>query len=126
MASNTETYGCGNELAHSGTQFWCDGSVGGYDGLYQTIATTPGTTYNISFWLNDNSDSPVSTDGLDMLTYVGDRSAHIGPRRLRHRRHLLIRRSALREPSSVVDARRGSRGSAVGVHTSKKRLQHLA
>ena len=54
VASNSAPYGC-NMGAHSGTIFWCDGSVQGYDELYQTIATTQGHTYDISFYLNDNS-----------------------------------------------------------------------
>lgn len=72
VASNTFSYGCSNELAHSGTQFWCDGSVQGYDGIYQGIATTLGTTYNISFWLDDNSGSSITNPSIDTLVYAGD------------------------------------------------------
>jgi len=64
-------YGCGAN-AHSGSQFWCDGSVQGYDGIYQAISTTAGTTYNISFWLDDNSGSSIVNPGIDMLVYAGD------------------------------------------------------
>jgi len=64
-------YGCGAN-AHSGVQFWCDGSVQGYDGIYQAIATTAGTTYNISFWLDDNSGQAINNPNIDMLVYAGD------------------------------------------------------
>jgi len=64
-------YGCGAN-AHSGVQFWCDGSVEGYDGIYQAIATTSGTTYNISFWLDDNSNRAIVNPSIDMLVYAGD------------------------------------------------------
>ena len=53
-----------------GTQQWCDGSVQGYDGLYQTIATTSGGTYNISFWLGDNSTGQTAPT-INMLVYAG-------------------------------------------------------
>jgi len=64
-------YGCGPN-AHSGVQFWCDGSVQGYDGIYQAISTTAGTTYNISFWLDDNSGRDINNPSIDMLVYAGD------------------------------------------------------
>ncbi len=64
-------YGCANN-PHSGVQFWCDGSVQGYDGIYQAIATTAGTTYSISFWLDDNSNSAINNPNIDMLVYAGD------------------------------------------------------
>jgi hypothetical protein len=53
IASTAAPYGC-SRGAHGGSIFWCDGSVQGYDGIYQTIATLIGTTYDISFWLNDD------------------------------------------------------------------------
>lgn len=71
VSSNSSPYGCSPNLAHGGTQFWCDGSVQGYDGLYQTLATTIGSTYNVSFWLGDNSGSPPTTPTIDMLGYAG-------------------------------------------------------
>jgi hypothetical protein len=64
-------YGC-SANAHTGLQFWCDGSVQGYDGIYQAIATTAGRTYNISFWLDDNSGQAVNNPAIDMLVYAGD------------------------------------------------------
>jgi len=71
VASNAAPYGCPPNAAHSGTQFWCDGSVEGYDGLSQAISTTVGQTYNISFWLGDNSGSPLTNPTIDTLVYAG-------------------------------------------------------
>jgi hypothetical protein len=72
VASNSQPGGC--TQANSGTQFWCDGSVEGYDGIDQAISTTSGVTYNVSFYLNDNSGNDIATsgDGIDMLVYAGD------------------------------------------------------
>lgn len=76
VATNANVYGCSPNSAHSGTNFWCDGSVEGYDAVYQQLTTlTPGLTYNISWWLGDNSGSPpINTvgNGIDMLVYAGD------------------------------------------------------
>lgn len=36
--------------AHTGTASWLDGTVGGFDGISQSLATTPGTDYTLSFW----------------------------------------------------------------------------
>ena len=51
--------------------------VQGYDGIYQTVATTPGDTYHVSFYLADNSggDWLTSTTGtiddqIDALLYA--------------------------------------------------------
>jgi fibronectin-binding autotransporter adhesin len=70
-ASGTNQYGC-NVPAHSGTYFWCDGSLEGYDALYQPIATTLGQTYNIAFWLEEDSGQNIVNPTLDMLVYAGD------------------------------------------------------
>jgi hypothetical protein len=82
VASTSFAYGC-DSGPHSGTYFWCDGSVQGWDGLYQLLSgLTVGATYNISWWLTDNSDDPLtagtstdctSTDGscIDMVIYAG-------------------------------------------------------
>ena len=65
-------YGCGAN-AHSGSVFWCDGSVQGYDALYQQVSgLTIGTTYNISWSLDDNSGEDIYNPGIDMLVYAGD------------------------------------------------------
>jgi hypothetical protein len=72
---------------------WYDGAVQAYDALTQSIATTPGHNYEISFWLADNSScmdytgpivpcnfSDLSTNGdttdvggngIDLLAYTG-------------------------------------------------------
>jgi hypothetical protein len=67
-----------------GSACWYDGSVQGYDGLNQSIATAIGTTYNVAFSLNDNGGlttfSHLSTNGdtlgtggngIDLLLYAG-------------------------------------------------------
>ncbi len=56
----------------SGGTFWCDGSVGGYDGIYQLIHTPAvGQTYNVSFYLGDNSGTDPIYPGIDMFVYAG-------------------------------------------------------
>lgn len=68
----------------SGTLYYRDGAVQAYDGITQAIATTPGSLYTISFWLDDNSGlttfSRLSTNGdvtdtggngIDVLVYAG-------------------------------------------------------
>lgn len=72
VASNASPYGCAPNGAHGGTQFWCDGSVEGYDGLFQTVATTIGATYTVSFWLGDNAGVPPTVPEIDMLGYAQD------------------------------------------------------
>jgi PEP-CTERM motif len=69
VASGTDS-GCSPNSAHSGSQYWCDGSVEGYDGLFQTVATTVGATYTVSFWLGDNSGEPPNIPEIDMLGYA--------------------------------------------------------
>lgn len=72
VASNSTGSGCGAN-AHSGSIFWCDGSVQGYDFLYQSLSSlTVGTQYNISWFLDDNSGSAPSIPTVDMLVYAGD------------------------------------------------------
>lgn len=75
IATNGSTYGC-NVGAQTGTNFWCDGSVQGYDAIYQQLSgLTVGNTYNISFYLEDNSGSAPTesdpSDEIDMLVYAG-------------------------------------------------------
>jgi len=79
--------GCNGLSPFAGSYFWCDGATQGYDALNQVIATTPGDTYTVSFWL-DQVDStgystgyfqPLSTNGnpgtdgnaTDVLVYAG-------------------------------------------------------
>lgn len=77
VATNTSPYGCPPNAAHAGTNFWCDGSVEGYDAVYQQLTgLSVGATYNVSFWLGDNSGSPPNQSSvgsqIDMLVYAGD------------------------------------------------------
>ena len=76
--------------AYSGDFFWEDGATGGYDGIDQTFATTPGDTYSIGFFLAElnannfvppgddyqhtctNGNADTSCDGIDVLVYAGD------------------------------------------------------
>ena len=74
----------GSPGPHSGTNYYRDGAVQAYDGITQAVATTPGDTYTISFWLDDNGGlttfSDLSTNGdvtdtggngIDLLVYAG-------------------------------------------------------
>jgi hypothetical protein len=66
---------CGPNNAHGGTHFWCDGSVEGYDAVYQQLnRLTVNDTYNIR--LGDNSGQmPTESNPnfqIDMLVYAGD------------------------------------------------------
>lgn len=77
VATTSNPYGCPPNVAHSGTNFWCDGSVQGYDAVYQQLTgLTVGSTYNISFFLGDNSGAPPNqaseNSQVDMLVYAGD------------------------------------------------------
>jgi hypothetical protein len=72
--------------AASGSYFWVDGATNGYDGLQQTIATTIGTTYTVSFDLAQiepisvqstvfsnsvtNACDGVDGDAVDTLVYA--------------------------------------------------------
>jgi len=71
VVSNASPGGCGTDTpTHGGTQFWCDGSVEGYDAVYQQIATTVGQTYNISWYLGHSTGAAPSAPGIDMLVYA--------------------------------------------------------
>jgi hypothetical protein len=52
---------------HGGLNNYYDGAVQAYDAITQNIATTVGATYDLSFWLSDNSSSDIyrriSTNG---------------------------------------------------------------
>lgn len=80
VASVSSSSGCINAAAE-GTKFWCDGSVQGYDGLYQTLATTVDAPYTVSFDLQENSGrAPIGLIGnnnaannqVNMLGYAGN------------------------------------------------------
>lgn len=78
VATTADPYACGDILPPSGGNFWCDGSVEGYDAIFQNVSTTIGQTYTISFDLADNSGSNWSdptvdsqlVDNIDMLVYA--------------------------------------------------------
>ncbi len=83
VSSNTAPYGC-NVGAHSGSIFWCDGSVQGYDFLYQQLSgLTVGTNYTVSWYLEDDSGAAITNPTIDMLAYAGDAlptgSTTVGP-----------------------------------------------
>ena len=75
---------CANLLpANSGSYEWCDGAVQGYDAIDQTIPTTIGDQYQISFWMdvspNGGLFQQLSTNGditdnqgngIDTLVYA--------------------------------------------------------
>ncbi len=80
VASPTNTL-----LSHSGAQFWQDGATQGYDGIDQTLVTTIGDTYDVSFYLasigNDtatyqalstNGQPSTGGNGIDVLVYGGN------------------------------------------------------
>lgn len=69
VSGPTYTYGCGNILPAGRPIFWCDGSVQGYDALFQSLATTIGQSYEISFDLADNGGT-WQNPGIDMLVYA--------------------------------------------------------
>ena len=71
VATNSDPYGC-DVNANSGTNFWCDPSLQGYDAVFQPIPTTLGSTYDISFWLEDDSGFAITNPMIDMLVYAGD------------------------------------------------------
>jgi hypothetical protein len=71
VASSSYPYGC-DSGPHAGTYFWCDGSVQGYDALYQQLnGLTVGATYTITFWLTDDSGQAMNVPNIDMLVYAG-------------------------------------------------------
>jgi hypothetical protein len=74
IVSNTASGNCSADTpTHGGTQFWCDGSVEGYDALYQHLTgLTSGLSYNVSWYLGHNTGAAPSAPGIDMLVYAGD------------------------------------------------------
>ncbi len=77
--------------SHTGGYFWDDGATGGYDGIDQTVATTVGDTYDVSFFLAEIDSNNVATpdndyqqtctngnpsgtecNGIDVLVYAGN------------------------------------------------------
>lgn len=74
VVSNSTPGGCSADTpTHGGTQFWCDGSVEGYDAVYQQLSgLTVGATYNVSWYLGHETGAAPSAPGIDMLVYATD------------------------------------------------------
>ena len=108
VATTSLPYGC-DVSAHSGTNFWCDGSVQGYDAIYEGLSgLTVGSTYDIIFYLQDDSGRAMTNatstnctvlgaSCIDALVYAGDDlplgTVNIGPP---------ITGSTIPEPSTLV------------------------
>ena len=57
---------------HSGAFEYFDGAVGAYDAITQDIATTVGATYDVSFWLMENSGATTfAQHSIDLVVYAG-------------------------------------------------------
>jgi fibronectin-binding autotransporter adhesin len=70
VQSNSTPGGC--TAANSGTTFWCDGSVEGYDAVYQQLTgLIVGDTYNVSWFLTEGGNT-ITNPTTDMLVYAGD------------------------------------------------------
>jgi len=69
VSSASSPYGCASIIPSGNNLFWCDGSVEGYDAIFQTVATTIGSIYTISFNLADNGGT-WQNPGIDMLVYA--------------------------------------------------------
>jgi hypothetical protein len=77
IATQGNPYGCGSDVpTQGGGNFWCDGSVQGYDAIYQQLTgLVVGDTYNVSWYLgHDDGGAPSGdpTDSINMLVYAGD------------------------------------------------------
>jgi hypothetical protein len=75
VAGNGNNESCGYVGPNTGSYFWCDGSVQGYDALYQPVSVTLGHTYYVSLELADTPGYDLidtSGDGIDVLVYAGD------------------------------------------------------
>jgi hypothetical protein len=81
ISTTSNVGGCGTPGApptgSASLNWWCDGSVQGYDAVYQQLnGLTVGQTYQIGWVLDDNSgdgitETPGSSDQIDMLVYAG-------------------------------------------------------
>lgn len=48
--------------SHSGSYYWLDGAVGGYDGIAQLVDLVVGDTYTLTFWLGGSLPNGTTTD----------------------------------------------------------------
>ena len=77
IATPSAPQSCSDIVPTGNINFWCDGSVQGFDAIYQNLATTVGNTYTISFNLADNSgdnwtQATTTGQGIDMLVYASN------------------------------------------------------
>jgi hypothetical protein len=115
VAGTAYSYGCSSG-PNTGSFFWCDGSVQGYDGLYQQISgLTVGATYDISWFLTDNSGAAITNPDIDMLVYAGD-TLPVGT----------VSIGATPEPSTLVMLGTGLVGIASAVRARRSRKAQLA
>jgi len=121
--------GCLTLGNNSGNAVWCDGATQGYDAIDQVVVTTPGDTYQISFYvagigvtgyqptnfqdLSTNGNPPCVTclpgtsgNGVDVLVYEGASIPPIG---------------GVPEPSSLMMLGSGLLG--LGFAASRKRVR---
>ena len=76
---------------HTGAFGYYDGATQAYDSITQTFATTPGASYDASFWaavssannafyqpLSTNGRDEIAGDGVDLFAYVADASPMAG------------------------------------------------
>lgn len=62
-AASGSFYSVGSSGQHSGAHAADFGAFGAdLDAISQTFATTPGTIYNLTFWLQENSTTPFSSE----------------------------------------------------------------
>jgi len=130
IATNGSTYGC-NVGAQTGTNFWCDGSVQGYDAIYQNLTgLVIGQTYDISFYLQDDSGGPMTAatsanctvlggSCIDTLVYAGDQlpvgTINIGPSAAPEPSSFLLLGTGVLGLARVYRARRGRKAMQVAL-----------
>jgi autotransporter-associated beta strand protein len=64
--------GNGYGYSRSGSRWWLDGAVGGADGIAQSVATTVGDSYTLSFWLAGGSGGGPNSSSVLFKAFVGN------------------------------------------------------
>jgi PEP-CTERM motif len=64
--------GCHGLPNFAGSFVWCDGATQGYDAIDQKVATVIGTTYTVSFWLDQFDSTGFSTGFFQDLSTNGN------------------------------------------------------